>query len=159
MVCVSQHRSDLGLKMSNVPTLEAPKSSDRDANGRWLTTPGRPRGSRNKLSSEMLANIKAMGPNAINKLRDALNDKESPSHWKAMELILRYCLPPARTVELDDAEPETIRQAFIDGTLSADETKAIATAMEKLKNIANIDDIQRQVEELTALIIKQQSGK
>lgn len=159
MVFVSQHRSDLGLKMSNVPTLEAPKSSDRDANGRWLTTPGRPRGSRNKLSSEMLTSIKAMGPDAINKLRDALNDKESPSHWKAMELILRYCLPPARTVELDDAEPETIKQAFIDGTLSADETKAIAIAMEKLKNIANIDDIQRQVEELTALIIKQQSSK
>jgi len=159
MVLVSQHRRDLGLKMSNVPTLEAPKSSDRDANGRWLTTPGRPRGSRNKLSSEMLASIKAMGPDAINKLRDALNDKESPSHWKAMELILRYCLPPARTVELDDAEPETIKQAFIDGTLSADEIKAIAIAMEKLKNIANIDDIQRQVEELTALIIKQQSSK
>lgn len=158
-VLVSQHRSDLGLKMNNVPTLEAPKSSDRDTNGRWLTTPGRPRGSRNKLSSEMLASIKAMGPDAINRLRDALNDPESTSHWKALELILRYCLPPARTVELDDAEPETIKQAFIDGTLSADETRAVAIAMEKLKNIANIDDIQRQVEELTALIIKQQSSK
>ncbi|MCP1843622.1 hypothetical protein ACVIHI_003460 [Bradyrhizobium sp. USDA 4524] len=145
--------------MNNVPTLDAPKSSDRDAQGRWLTTPGRPRGSRNRLSSEMLASIKDMGKDAIVKLRDALNDKDSPSHWKALELILRYCLPPARTVELDDAEPETIKQAFIDGTLSADETKAIAIAMEKLKSVADIGDIQRQLEELTALVATQKQSK
>jgi hypothetical protein len=145
--------------MSNVAPLEIPRLSDRDAKGRWLTTPGRQPGSRNKLSSEMLASIKEMGKDAILKLREALNDKESPSHWKALELILRYCLPPGRTVELDDAEPETIKRAFIDGTLSADEIKAIAIAMEKLKTIANIDDVQRQLEELTALIVKQQSHK
>jgi hypothetical protein len=32
----------------------------------------------------------------------------------------------------EGAEPEDIKQAFMDGDLSADETKSIATAMEKL---------------------------
>jgi hypothetical protein len=134
----------------------------KDALGRFVSGPGntgRPKGSRNRLSAEMLARIKEMGPDAINRLREALNDPDSASHWKALELILRYCLPSGRTVELDDAEPATIMQNFIDGTISSSEIKEIAVAMEKLKNIANIDGIQRQVEELTALIIKQQSGK
>lgn len=99
----------------------------------------------------MLADIKQMGPNAIIKLREHLNDKDSPSHFKALEIILRYCLPPARTIELNDAEPATIMQSFIDGTLSADEAKAIAIAIEKLKNVANMDDILRQLQELTTI--------
>lgn len=134
----------------------------KDERGRFVSGPGnvgRPRGSRNRLSAQMLSDIKQMGPDAIIKLREHLNDKDSPSHFKALEIILRYCLPPSRTVELDDGEPATIMQSFIDGTLSSSEIKEIAVAMEKLKNIANIDDIQRQVEELTALIIKQQSSK
>ncbi|WFU62696.1 hypothetical protein [Bradyrhizobium brasilense] len=149
--------------MSNVADISGSSTaSAKDALGRFVSGPGntgRARGSRNRLSSEMLASIKEMGPNAINKLREALNDKDSASHWKALELILRYCLPPARTVELDDAEPETIKQAFIDGTLSAEETKAIAIAMEKLKSVADIGDIQRQLEELTALVATQKQNK
>ncbi|WP_375779055.1 hypothetical protein ACE103_08465 [Bradyrhizobium sp. ma5] len=104
----------------------------KDERGRFVSGPAntvRPVGARNKLSSEMLASIKEMRKDAIERLREALNDKESSSHWKALELVLRYCLPPARTVELDDAEPETIMQAFINGTLSADEIRAIATAL------------------------------
>lgn len=102
----------------------------------------------------MLTNIKAMGPDAVNKLRDALNDKDSASHWKALELILRYCLPPARTVELDDAEPATVMQAFIEGLLTAEETKAIATAMEKLKNVTDINEMRERLTELEKMLAR-----
>lgn len=137
--------------MTNVASLEFPKSSDRDERGRWLTTPGRLPGSRNRVSAEALASIKAMGPDALIKLREHLNDKESASHWKACELVLKYILPPARTVELDNAEPATIMNAFIDGTLSSSEAKELATAIEKLRNVASIDDLMRGIEELKEL--------
>lgn len=102
----------------------------------------------------MLASIKEMGPDAVNKLRDALKDKDSASHWKALELILRYCLPPARTVELDNAEPATVMQAFIEGELTADETKAIATAMEKLKNVTDINEMRARLTELETMLAR-----
>ncbi|MCK1306243.1 hypothetical protein [Bradyrhizobium sp. 45] len=146
---------------NNVTTLNSASLSviPRVENGHFAKGgPGRPPGSRNKLSAMMLADIKQMGPDAIIKLREHLSDKDSPSHWKALEIILRYCLPPARTVELDDAEPATIMQSFIDGTLSADEARALAIAIEKLKNVADMDDILRELQELTA-ITKQQSSK
>ncbi|WP_156180010.1 hypothetical protein [Bradyrhizobium sp. LTSPM299] len=133
----------------------------KDELGRFVSGPGntgRPRGSRNKLSSEMLASIKQMGPEAIERVRDTFRDKDNPSHWKAVELILRYCLPPARTVELDNAEPETIKNAFIDGEMTADEIKSAAAALEKLKNVASMDDIMRHLQELTAFA-KQQPNK
>ncbi|MCK1524748.1 hypothetical protein [Bradyrhizobium sp. 17] len=126
----------------------------RGEGGRFVTTSGRKPGSKNRLSSEMLTNIKAMGPDAVNKLRDALNDKDSTSHWKALELILRYCLPPARTVELDDAEPATVMQAFIEGLLTAEETKAIATAMEKLKNVTDINEMRERLTELEKMLAR-----
>ncbi|WP_262048191.1 hypothetical protein [Bradyrhizobium sp. Bra78] len=126
----------------------------RGEGGRFVTTSGRKPGSKNRLSSEMLTSIKAMGPDAVNKLRDALNDKESASHWKALELILRYCLPPARTIELDDAEPATVMRAFIEGELTADETKAIATAMEKLKNVTDINEMRERLTELEKMLAR-----
>ncbi|WP_440640384.1 hypothetical protein ACSHT2_03390 [Bradyrhizobium sp. PUT101] len=126
----------------------------RGEGGRFVTTSGRKPGSKNRLSSSMLASIKEMGSDAINKLRDALNDKDSASHWKALELILRYCLPPARTVELDNAEPATIMQAFIEGELTADETKAIATAMEKLKNVTDINEMRARLTELETILAR-----
>ncbi|MET4802576.1 hypothetical protein [Bradyrhizobium sp. LB11.1] len=148
--------------MSNVASLNSATSSvviPRLDKGHFAPGgPGRPPGSRNKLSATMLADIKQMGPDAIIKLREHLNDKDSPSHFKALEIILRYSLPPGRTIELSDAEPATVMQSFIDGTLSADEAKAIAIAIEKLKNVANMDDILRQLQELT-MIAKQKPNK
>ncbi len=49
-------------------------------------------------------------------------------------------------------------ESFIDGTLSADEARALAVAIEKVKNVANMDDILRELQELTA-ITKQHSSK
>jgi len=89
-----------------------------------------------------------MGNQAVTNLLDALNAKEQ---W-ATTLVLRYALPPTRTVELDDAEPETIKQALIDGDISTNEAKEIATVIEKLKSVANIDDLRNRLAELEAMV-------
>jgi hypothetical protein len=123
----------------------------RDSNGRFLRGPGRKYGSKNKQAAELMKVVRAMGPRAIDRLSAALDDGKQ---W-SIELILKYCLPPSRTVEMEGAEPEDIKQAFITGDLSADEAKSIATAMEKLKNVQDLDDLRERLSELEQLLQQQ----
>jgi len=118
------------------------------SNGRWLRGPGRKFGSKNKQAAELMKVVRAMGPRAVEKLATALDNNE---RW-SVELILKYCLPPSRTIEMEGAEPEDIKQAFIGGDLSADETKSIATAMEKLKNVQDLDDLRERLSELETML-------
>ena len=153
MVVRSECFRHLDLAMSNVTPLPiiplSPDNNGRDRQGRFAPgNTGRPYGATAKHSRELLQTVRAMGPRAVDKLASALDNDE---RW-AVELILRYCLPAARTVEMHGAEPEDIKQAFINGDLSADETKAIATAMEKLKGIADLDDLRERLTELETLL-------
>jgi hypothetical protein len=130
--------------------------SGKDRRGRFASVPGnigRPRGARNKAPVELMKIVRAMGPRAVEKLAGALDNDE---RW-AIELIIKYCLPPSRTLEMEGAEPEDIKQAFMDGDLSADETKSIATAMEKLKGIQDLDDLRERLAQLETLL-QQQAG-
>jgi hypothetical protein len=123
----------------------------KDQRGRFQSGPGntgRPRGSKNKQSAELMKVVRAMGPRAVEKLASALDTNE---RW-AIELILKYCLPPSRTVEMEGLEPDDIKQAFISGDLTADESKALATTLEKLKNVADIDDLRERLTELETLL-------
>ena len=123
----------------------------RDDKGRFLRGPGRQFGSKNKQAAELMKAVRAYGPRAVEKLSTALDNNER----FAIELILKYCLPSARTIEMEGAEPEDIKQAFISGDLSAEETKSIATAMEKLKNVQDLDDLRDRLAELEKLLIRQ----
>jgi hypothetical protein len=141
--------------MNNVTPLptdyDKSKGLRDDSNGRWLRGPGRKLGSKNKQSAELMKTVRAMGPRAVEKLAAALDGDEQ---W-AIQLILKYCLPASRTIEMEGAEPEDIKQAFISGDLSADETKSIATAMEKLKNVQDLDDLRTRLSELEKLLQSQ----
>ncbi|MBR1143687.1 hypothetical protein [Bradyrhizobium sp. AUGA SZCCT0431] len=123
-------------------------NGDRDEKGRWLRGPGRPLGSKNKQSSDLMKAVRAMGNRAVANLSDALDAKEQ---W-ATTLVLRYCLPNARTQEMHGADPDDIKEAFLAGDISADEMKAIATAIEKLKSVADIDDLRNRLSELEQLL-------
>ncbi|WP_445216187.1 hypothetical protein ACKWRH_28255 [Bradyrhizobium sp. Pa8] len=131
----------------NFAVILGKSSVAKDERGRFVSGPGntgRPRGSRNKQSAELMKVVRAMGNRAVANLSDALDAKEQ---W-ATTLVLRYCLPSARTQEMHGAEPEDIKEAFIAGDISADEMKAIATAIEKLKSVADIDDLRDRLGEL-----------
>lgn len=123
----------------------------KDHRGRFQSGPGnigRVRGSRNKQSSDLMKTVRAMGPRAVEKLAAALDTNE---RW-AVEMILRYCLPPSRTIEMYGLEPDDITAAFINGDLSADESKALATTLEKLKNVSDLDELRARLTELEALL-------
>jgi hypothetical protein len=134
-----------------VPTttdFDSSKGLRDGVNGRWIRGPGRQFGSKNKQSAELMKLVRAMGPRAVEKLAAALDDGQQ---WSILA-VLRYCLPSARTLEMEGAEPEDIKEAFISGDLSADETKSIATAMEKLKNVQDLDDLRTRLTELETLL-------
>ncbi|NEV00992.1 hypothetical protein [Bradyrhizobium uaiense] len=136
--------------MTNVTQLQPPsdlhKSEGvRDDKGRYVRGPGRKVGSKNRQSADLMKLIRADYLIFYQKLHAALVAGEQ---WAA-QLYAKYLLP-SRTVEMEGAEPEDIKQAFVDGEISADEAKAVATALEKLKNIADIEDIKRHIENLIA---------
>jgi hypothetical protein len=138
--------------MSNVTPLATDNDKSKgirdDSNGRWLRGPGRKFGSRNKQSAELMKTVRAMGPRAVEKLATAL---DADQQW-AILLILKYCLPSSRTIEMEGADPEDIRHGVIAGDLSPDEAKSIATAMEKLKGIQDLDDLRARLSELEKLL-------
>ncbi|MCA6120342.1 hypothetical protein J6500_00260 [Bradyrhizobium sp. WSM 1704] len=135
----------------NLSVIHGKSTVAKDERGRFVSGPantGRPVGSRNKQSAELMKIVRAMGNRAAANLSDALDAKEQ---W-ATTLVLRYCLPSARTQEMHGADPEDIKEAFIAGDISADEMKAIATAIEKLKSVADIDDLRNRLSELEQLL-------
>ena len=113
-----------------------------------LGGPGRPRGSRNKQSADLMRNVRSMGDRAVAVLSSALDNSE---RW-ACELVLRYVLPAGRVVEMDDLTPTEIRDAFINAELSTDELKAVATAVEKLRSVESIDDLRARLTELETML-------
>lgn len=78
-------------------------------------------------------------------LRAAVDRQE---RW-AIEWFLKLFFP-ARTVELDDADTETIKQAFINGEMSADEMNTVASGFEKLKRVEEQDAIREQLDRIEA---------
>ncbi|MFT4121066.1 hypothetical protein [Bradyrhizobium sp.] len=141
------------IAQPNLAVVDGKSTVAKDERGRFVSGPGnvgRPLGSRNKQSSELMKLVRAMGPRAVEKLSDALDDKESPSHWKALELILKYCLPSSRTIEMDDLTPAAIRDAFVNAELSADEMKSVATAIEKLRSVETMDEFEARLSKLEA---------
>jgi hypothetical protein len=152
MVVHSKRFRPLDLAMSAQPAnnIRNLTGNDvRDQRGRFAPgNIGRPVGAKNKAPAELMKIVRAMGPRAIEKLAGALDKDE---RW-AVELILKYCLPPSRSIEMHGLEPDDIKEAFTAGDLSADETKAIATAMEKLKNVSDLDDLRNRLAELETLL-------
>jgi hypothetical protein len=138
--------------MTTPPNNVVPISADnngRDRQGRFASgNAGRPFGATAKHSRTLMQLVQSMGNRAVQNLSDALDEK---AQW-ATTLVLRYCLPANRVVEMYGAEPEDIKQALISGDLSPDESKAIASAIEKLKSVSDIDDLRSRLSELEAML-------
>lgn len=120
-------------------------TSLHDATGRFAKgNPGRPKGAKAKASRDLMAQIRAYGPHAATKLWQAL---ETDQRW-AIELVLRYCLPTARTIEFEDMDAADLREAIKAGDLSADEASRLTTALANLAEIESIDAIRERLDQL-----------
>lgn len=140
--------------MSNVAPLSIQPATDihksvelRDAMGRFLRGPGRNVGSKNKLSSELAKQIRALGPRAVEALATAIDEKQA---W-AIQLVIKLVVP-GRLIEMHGSEPADVRAAFEAGEISADEMKQISTGLEKLASIESIQELRDRLSELETMV-------
>lgn len=107
---------------------------DRDALGRFAKgkSGGRPVGAKGKASAASLAQIRAMGPAALQKLWEGVHNGQ---RW-AVELVLNQILPPSRTVEFEDATAADVVEALRSGDLAPAEAANIAIALTRLQELA-----------------------
>lgn len=150
LVSRAWRQSGMDLIMAdNARSLSA--DNGRDQRGRFAAgrgNIGRPVGAKNKVSRDLLAQIKAMGPAAVVKLWEALQNNE---RW-AVEIILSHTLPADRTLEFEGVTPTDVEAALAAGDISPNEAKAIATTIEKLRTIEDLDQIRAKLIELEAIV-------
>ena len=134
------------------PTDNARKSTGYNdpATGRFVSGPankGRPKGSKNRVSRAAMEKIKELGPLAFEKLQENLDRGD----MRAVEFVLNRVLPAGRALEID-ATVEGIRDHLENGDFSESEARAIANVMEKLQRVEKVEELERRLNELTALL-------
>ncbi|WP_148233688.1 hypothetical protein [Aurantimonas manganoxydans] len=104
-------------------------SEHRDQLGRFKPgAPGRKPGALGRAPKMLLAQVRAMGPTAVEKLWEAVHAGE---RW-AVEAVLGYVLPRDRVIELDRPAAEDVREALASGDLSASEASDLTSALVRL---------------------------
>lgn len=124
--------------------------SARDNLGRFQKggAPGRPKGAVGKRSRAALEQIKSFGPQAIQKLWDAVNAGE---RW-AIELVISKIVPTnSRALEWEGVEIDDVREAFKQGDLSIGELTQIVGALEKLAGIGEMAELRERLEKLESI--------
>ncbi len=113
--------------------------------------PGRPKGSRNKVSNAALQAVKGMSDDAITQLKSRLDAGD----WQAITFVLERILPRGRLIELDGISPEDVMSQMLSGEVTTLEAKEISAA---LKNLNEINDL-KEVKEKLAFLERILSGK
>lgn len=109
---------------------------------------GKPKGARRKLSQATLHEIVGMKGEAIEGLRQRLaaNDME------AIRFVLERIVGRNRMIELDGDQPRDITAALIEGEISTEEAKAIATVIEKLRRVEDMDALAERLDRVEKLL-------
>ncbi|MBB6012671.1 hypothetical protein HNR59_002016 [Aquamicrobium lusatiense] len=108
---------------------------------------GRVPGSKNLVSNAALAAVRDMKDAAIQQLREKL----IAGDWQAVLFVLERCLPKGRPIELDAATPSAITGALINGTITSEEAKNVATVLEKVASIEQVTELRERLEALERL--------
>ncbi|HEY0213733.1 MAG TPA: hypothetical protein VGC40_09125 [Paenirhodobacter sp.] len=118
--------------------------------GRFTSgNPGRPRGSRNALPLQAMRRIQEMTPAAL----EQLELQVSAGNFDAIRFVLERIIGKNRFVELNGDKPADISTALVNGEISTDEAKAIATVVEKLRRIEDLDAVQRRLVEIEKILL------
>lgn len=132
-----------------------PLISARQSDGRFASSPankGRPVGAKNKISRQYLSQVKSMGPDAIQKLWEAVL---SGQEW-AIRLVVGHILPRDRTVEFFGSTADDVTAALALGDLSASEAKDIATALRQCAELSQLGEMRARLEALERAVGNEQ---
>ncbi len=117
----------------------------RNNDGRFAKGgPGRPVGAKGKKSREALESVKSFGPDALQKLWEAV---QAGDRW-AVEFVLDKILPTSRTVEFEDVTPDDVTEALRAGDITAAEARDVATALAKLAEIGELAEMKERIASL-----------
>ncbi|MER9530168.1 hypothetical protein NKI89_10220 [Mesorhizobium sp. M0309] len=124
--------------------------SDRDNKGRFAAgrSKGRPVGAVARVSRDLLQQVKALGPRAIDKLTEALDANQE---W-AVRLILQHCLPRGRAVEFEEMTVDDLVAAAKSSDISLEEFKTAVDAMAKVHDIQELEQLCERIDQLEAML-------
>ncbi|WP_423212327.1 hypothetical protein [Paracoccus yeei] len=125
----------------------------RDASGRFLpgeANKGRPRNSRNKFAASTMQQIKDLTPVAM----ISLAAQVSAGNMEAVKFVLERVVGRQRTIELEDGTPAAVTEALVGGEINTEEAKAIATVVEKLRRIEDMDALAERLHKLEQLLMQ-----
>lgn len=121
----------------------------RGPDGKFLPGQGgRPKGSRNALAVSTMTKIRDMTPAALNKLEEQLG----AGNWEAIKFVLERIIGKGRFVELSGDQPSDVTDALINGEINTAEGKEIASVIESLRKVEEIDAVMKRMDELERLL-------
>lgn len=121
----------------------------RDNAGRFAAgNQGRPRGSKNRFAADAMRQIKEMTPDAMAGLQSNI----AAGNMDAIRFVLERVVGKGRTIELDGDKPSDISTALMNGELTTDEAAAIATVLEKLARVEELDAVLNRMAEIERLL-------
>lgn len=122
----------------------------RDDKGRLLPGHGmgRPKNSRNVFAADTLRKLKDMTPEALAGLQSNI----AAGNMDAIRFVLERVVGKGRMIELDGDKPTDISAALMNGELTTDEAKAIATVIEKLARVQELDIVLNRMNEIERLL-------
>lgn len=124
-------------------------SADRHPDGRFISTGGRPVGTRNKLTKKSARAITELHDLAFQRLTDLLN----AGHPGIVEFTVRSLLPTGgRTVQLDDLSAAGLMDAVAGGVISPAELRLIAAGIEKIRNVQELESMNQRMTEIERLL-------
>ncbi|RWD10636.1 MAG: hypothetical protein EOS75_05330 [Mesorhizobium sp.] len=124
--------------------------SDRDHKGRFAAgkAKGRPVGAVGKVSRDLLKQVKALGPRAIDKLTEALDANQE---W-AVRLVLQHCLPKGRALEFEEMTVDDLVAAAKSSDISLEEFRVAVDAMAKVHDIQDLELLRERIDQLETML-------
>ncbi|MBO7705389.1 MAG: hypothetical protein J6S68_07030 [Acinetobacter sp.] len=110
--------------------------------------PGRVPGSRNRVSSATMQELKNLAPSALTVLKNGLERDDV----KAATYVLDRILPNQRTVELENADVVSIINALTNGDVSPDEARLISQSIARLREVEELDRVKDRLAEVERLL-------
>lgn len=124
-------------------------AAGRAPDGRFTSgNPGRVPGSRNRVSSATMQELKNLAPTALTVLKNGL----ARDDVKSAIYVLDRILPTQRTVQLEGSDVSSIVSALVSGEISPDEARLISSSIAKLKDLQDMDALKARLLEIEALL-------
>lgn len=124
-------------------------SCQRDENGRFLSTSGRPVGAISRTTRAASAALQSLEPLAYEQLKSLL----AAGHPETVRFVISNLLPAGgRAIQLDSLDADGLLDAVAKGAISPAELRSIASGVEKIRNVESLATVQERLAEIERLL-------